>query len=154
MTRNTSCMFCLIDAFQWNTYEKYTLADLNNNNTKHIYFWPFSWGWGWQRNTPSLWNFIVHTAYFFLFCFCLFVCFNLRMATLPYKATNFSSFLFILFSSSPTFLISISGNLMILLNMWVIMDCFVKKSYKCLSFPLPLFHLFMICHHSLLGCMS
>lgn len=47
---------------------------------------------------------------------------------------NFSLFLFILFPLSPTFLISISGNLMMLLNMWVVLDCFVKIDHKCLFF--------------------
>ena len=80
--------------------------------------------------------------------------FNLRRATLPFKSANFSSFLFILFSSSPTFLISISGNLMILLNMWVIFGRFVKNRLQMLVFSTPLFHLCVICHHRLLGCMN
>lgn len=110
-----------------------------SDSTEHIYFWPLIWEWRWHHNTLALFGILLYTL------FQLLSFFNLRRQHCLYQATNFSSFfLFCFVSPFPFFLMSISGNLMILLNMWVIFDCCVKTDYECLVFLIRLFHLFVM----------
>lgn len=75
--------------------------------------------------------------------------FKLNEANIIFIRVQVSLHFFLFCPLSPIFLTSISGNLMILLNMWVNFYCLTKINqtlYACV-FSTSVFHLLMICYH-------
>lgn len=131
-------------------YKWKKLAGFSGNNIEHIYFLTSQMGMkGAVFNTYAIWNFIVHTSQIAYYYF-----FNLRRAPLPLSGYKFL-FISFYFVSLPNLLNlnqwEFDDTTEHVSNFWLLCQ---KRIINSCVFLIALFHLFVIFHDSLLGCMN